>query len=142
MNKNMLDKFDILVIGGGHAGIEAALISARLGHQVALITLEEKKIGQMPCNPSVGGAAKGVVVREIDALGGEMGRAADKTALQFKLLNTSNGPAVQALRVQSDKIAYGRYMQEAVNNQQNLTVIEGAVKNLLIEEGKIKGVEL
>src|SRR5215216_7830512 len=134
--------FDIIVIGGGHAGIEASLISAKLGHQVALITLSKNKIGLMPCNPSVGGVAKGIVVREIDALGGEMGQAADATALQFKLLNTSNGPAVQALRVQSDKIAYGRYMQGVVNNQQNLTVIEGAVKNLLIEEEKMKGVEL
>src|SRR5215213_8630306 len=146
MNKNTLDKFDILVIGGGHAGIEAALISARLGHQVALITLEEKKIGQMPCNPSVGGAAKGVVVREIDALGGEMGRAADKTALQFKLLNTSGGPAIQALRVQSDKLAYARYMQAVIKQQKNLTLIIGAVDNLLIEESinekKVKGVKL
>src|SRR5437764_2128931 len=98
-NSNFVFQFDILVIGGGHAGIEASLISARLGHKVALITLEEKKIGQMPCNPSIGGPAKGIVVCEIDALGGEMGRAADKTALQFKLLNTSRGLATQALRV-------------------------------------------
>jgi len=135
-------EYDIIVIGGGHSGIEASLISARLRNQVALITLEKQKIGLMPCNPSVGGVAKGILVREIDALGGEMGKAADATALQFKLLNTSNGPAVQALRVQSDKIAYGRYMQKAVSSQKNLTVIEGAVKNLLIEKGKIKGVEL
>src|SRR6185295_5894367 len=139
---NITKEFDIIVIGGGHAGIEASLISARLGKKVALITLEKTKIGLMPCNPSVGGVAKGIVVREIDALGGEMGKAADVTALQFKLLNTSNGPAVQALRVQSDKIAYGRYMQKAVSSQKNLTVIEGAVKNLLIEKGKINGVEL
>src|SRR3954454_17480755 len=142
MNKSIILQFDILVIGGGHAGIEASLISARLGHQVALITLEEKKIGQMPCNPSVGGAAKGVVVREIDALGGEMGRAADKTALQFKLLNTSGGPAIQALRVQSDKLAYARYMQTVIKGQKNLAIIEGAVTNLLIERGKIQGIEL
>src|SRR2546421_3471439 len=134
--------FDIIVIGGGHAGIEAALISAKSGNKAALITLEKKKIGLMPCNPSIGGVAKGIVVREIDALGGEMGKAADATALQFKLLNTSNGPAVQALRVQSDKVAYARYMQKAVSEQENLTVIEGAVKNLLIAEGKISGVEL
>jgi len=108
MNKTVVEEFDIIVIGGGHAGIEASLISAKLGNEVALITLDKKKIGLMPCNPSVGGVAKGIVVREIDALGGEMGKAADATALQFKLLNTSNGPAVQALRVQSDKIAYGR----------------------------------
>src|SRR4051794_18257070 len=142
MNKNSLEEFDIIVIGGGHAGIEASLISARLGHKVALITLDKEKIGLMPCNPSVGGSAKGIVVREIDALGGEMGKAADATALQFKLLNTSGGPAIQALRVQSDKVAYARYMQKVVNEQENLTLIEGAVKSLLVEEGKIYGVEL
>jgi len=139
---NITKEFDIIVIGGGHAGIEASLISARLGLKVALITLEKKKIGLMPCNPSVGGVAKGIVVREIDALGGEMGKAADATSLQFKLLNTSNGPAVQALRVQSDKVAYSLYMQKVVSKQKNLTVIEGAVNNLLIKEGKIEGVEL
>src|SRR3989442_942928 len=110
-------QYDIIVIGGGHAGIEASLISARLGQKVVLITLDKNKIGLMPCNPSVGGAAKGIVVREIDALGGEMGKAADATALQFKLLNTSGGPAIQALRVQSDKIAYAHYMQKIVNKQ-------------------------
>ncbi|CAI2188332.1 19806_t:CDS:2, partial [Funneliformis geosporum] len=133
---------EMIVIGGGHAGIEAALISARLGHRVALITLSKNKIGLMPCNPSVGGPAKGIVVREIDALGGEMGKAADATALQFKLLNTSNGLAVQALRVQSDKVAYAHYMQKVVSEQKNLTVVEGAVKNLLITKGKASGVEL
>src|SRR3954465_3138641 len=132
MNKER--EFSIIVIGGGHAGIEASLISACLGHEVALITLDKNKIGAMNCNPSVGGVAKGIVVREIDALGGEMGKAADTTALQFKLLNTSNGPAVQALRVQSDKVAYSRYMQKAVNEQTNLTVIEGVVDKLLIKE--------
>jgi tRNA uridine 5-carboxymethylaminomethyl modification enzyme len=143
MNKEALKEFEIIVIGGGHAGIEASLISAKLGHNVVLITLDKNKIGLMPCNPSVGGVAKGIVVREIDALGGEMGKAADATSLQFKLLNTSNGPAVQALRVQSDKIAYGRYMQKAVESQKGLTIIEGAVKNILLtEEKKIKGVEL
>src|SRR3954452_15343159 len=142
MNKKETGKFDILVVGGGHAGIEASLISARLGHEVALITLDKKKIGLMPCNPSVGGAAKGIVVREIDALGGEIGKAADETALQFKLLNTSGGPAIQALRVQSDKVAYARYMQKVVGEQANLTIIEGAVTNLLIEKEKIQGIEL
>lgn len=134
--------FDIIVIGGGHAGIEASLISARLGRKVALITLDKNKIGLMPCNPSIGGQAKGIVVREIDALGGEMGKAADTTALQFKLLGTSSGMATQSLRVQSDKVAYGRYMQKVVSGQENLTVVEGAVNNLLIEAGKVKGVKL
>src|SRR5947207_10198601 len=111
MNKITLKEFDIIVIGGGHAGLEASLIGVRLGHKVALITLDKNKIGLMPCNPSVGGSAKGIVVREIDALGGEMGKAADATALQFKLLNTSGGPAIHALRVQSDQVAYARYLQ-------------------------------
>src|SRR5215204_3070074 len=125
--------FDIIVIGGGHAGIEAALISTKLGNKVALITLDKKKIGLMPCNPSVGGSAKGIVVREIDALGGEMGKAADVTALQFKLLNSSSGPAIQALRVQSDKNAYARYMQDLIGEQKNIELVEGTVENLLIE---------
>src|SRR5437868_3477991 len=142
MNKNNQKEFDIIVIGGGHAGIEASLISARLGNKVALITLDKNKIGLMPCNPSVGGVAKGIVVREIDALGGEMGKAADATALQFKLLNTSNGLAVQALRVQSDKIAYSEYMQKVVEKEKNLTIIEASVNNLIVEKGEIKGVEL
>src|SRR5437764_3376835 len=142
MIKNNFRNFDIIVIGGGHAGLEASLISARLGHKVALITLNKNKIGFMPCNPSVGGSAKGIVVREIDALGGEMGKAADATALQFKLLNTSGGPAIQALRVQSDKVAYARYMQRVISKQKNLTVIENLVKNLLIVDNKIQGVEL
>jgi tRNA uridine 5-carboxymethylaminomethyl modification enzyme len=136
MNEDSSREFDILVIGGGHAGIEASLVGARLSHKVALITLDKKKIGLMPCNPSIGGVAKGIVVREIDALGGEMGKAADATALQFKLLNTSNGPAVQALRVQSDKVAYARYMQKVVSEQKNLTIIEGAVKNLIVDHRK------
>src|SRR5436190_6572641 len=131
---------DIIVVGGGHAGIEAALVSARLGHKVALITLNRNKIGQMNCGPDVGGPAKGIVVREIDALGGEMGKAADATALQFKLLG--KGPTIQALRVQSDKVAYSRYMQKVVNEQKNLTVIEGAVDYLLVKEKKIEGVKL
>lgn len=142
MSKSVARKFDIIVIGGGHSGIEAALIAARLGQKVSLITLDKSKIGMMPCNPSVGGSAKGIVVREIDALGGEMGKAADATALQFKLLNTSGGPAIQALRVQSDKVAYALYMQKVVENQKNLTIVEGVVNRLIIEKSKIKGVEL
>jgi tRNA uridine 5-carboxymethylaminomethyl modification enzyme len=105
---------EIAIVGGGHAGIEASLISARLGHKVALITLNKSKIGQMNCGPDVGGPAKGIVAREIDALGGEMGKAADATALQFKLLGKGT---TQALRVQSDKVAYSLYMQKLVNKQ-------------------------
>ncbi|WNE40464.1 MAG: tRNA uridine 5-carboxymethylaminomethyl modification enzyme MnmG [Mycoplasmataceae bacterium] len=142
-NNKIIDDFEVIVIGGGHAGIEASLISAKLGHKVALITLDKNKIGLMPCNPSIGGVAKGIVVREIDALGGEMGKAADATSLQFKLLNTSNGPAVQALRIQSDKVAYARYMQKAVEKQERLTIIEGAVKSIIItEKNRVDGVEL
>ena len=142
MKKDSSKKFDIIVIGGGHAGIEASLISSRLENKVVLITLDKNKIGLMPCNPSVGGSAKGIVVREIDALGGEMGKAADATALQFKLLNTSGGPAIQALRVQSDKISYARYMQKVVSEQKNLTIIEATVDELIVEGKKIKGVRL
>ena len=108
---------DIIVIGGGHAGIEAALAASRMGMETVLFTMHIDMIGSMPCNPSVGGPAKGIVVREIDALGGEMGRAADATALQFKMLNTTKGPGVQSLRVQSDKIAYRKYMQDVLLHQ-------------------------
>src|SRR3954452_23966780 len=142
MKENNFRDFEIIVIGGGHAGIEASLISARLGHKVALITLDKNKIGAMNCNPSIGGPAKGIVVREIDALGGKMGQAADATALQFKLLNTSGGLAIQALRVQSDKVAYSHYMQNAINKQTGLEVIEGAVENLIIENQSAVGVKL
>ena len=106
-----MSDFDITVIGGGHAGIEAALAAARTGKKTCILTLSIENIGKMPCNPSVGGPAKGIVVREIDALGGQMGITADRTALQFKMLNSAKGPGVRALRVQSDKIAYSRYMQ-------------------------------
>lgn len=109
---------DVIVVGGGHAGIEAALIAARLGCETALISLSLENIGKMPCNPSVGGPAKGIVVREIDALGGQMGITADQTALQFKMLNTTKGPGVQSLRVQSDKLAYARQMQEEILHQE------------------------
>src|SRR3954447_16450063 len=134
--------YDVIVIGAGHAGSEAGLAAARVGAKTLMLTINLDMVAFMPCNPSVGGPAKGIVVREIDALGGEMGKVADATALQFKLLNTSGGPAIQALRVQSDKVAYARYMQKVVGEQENLTIIEGAVANLLIEGGKIRGIEL
>ena len=100
-----MSEYEIIVIGGGHAGIEAALAAARMGHKTMLVTLSMENIGKMPCNPSVGGPAKGIVVREIDALGGQMPITADRTALQFKMLNSAKGPGVRALRVQSDKLA-------------------------------------
>jgi tRNA uridine 5-carboxymethylaminomethyl modification enzyme len=138
----MNNKYDIIVIGGGHAGIEAACISAKLEKKVALITLSIEKIGFMHCNPSIGGSAKGIVVREIDALGGVMGKAADNTALQFKLLNSASGPAIQALRIQSDKLAYSEYMRKYVLGEKNIDVIECAVEKILTENKKALGVEL
>ena len=135
----MID-YEVIVVGGGHAGIEAALITARQNVKTALISLSIENIGKMPCNPSIGGPAKGIVVREIDALGGQMGITSDITALQFKVLNTNKGPGVRALRVQSDKIAYKRHMQKTLLNQDNLTVIENMVTELIIEDNIVKGV--
>ena len=134
--------YDIIVIGAGHAGIEAGLAAARLGKKTALITINQETIGKMPCNPSVGGPAKGIVTREIDALGGQMGYVADKTALQFKMLNSAKGPGVRALRVQSDKLAYSSMMKEICLKQENLTVIESLVERLIVEKQEARGVEL
>ena len=133
---------EIIVLGGGHAGVEAALACARKKHETMLITMNIDMIASMPCNPSVGGPAKGIVVREIDALGGEMGRAADLTALQFKMLNMAKGPGVQSLRVQSDKMAYKRYMQQTCLHTEHLTVKEAIVERVLFENKKVVGVEL
>lgn len=131
---------DIIVIGGGHAGVEAALACARLHKKTILYSMHIDMIASMPCNPSVGGPAKGIVVREIDALGGEMGKAADATALQFKMLNTTKGPGVQCLRVQSDKIAYKKYMQDKVLHQENLEVREMCIEKVIAEDGVVRGV--
>ena len=131
--------FDVLVIGAGHAGIEAAAAAARMGAQTCLVTMSLDRAGSMPCNPSVGGPAKGIVVREIDAMGGLMPRAADETALQFKMLNTSKGPGVQCLRVQSDKLAYSRWMKEHLKSMEHLTVVENRVESLDIEDGVVRG---
>lgn len=133
--------YDVIVIGGGHAGIEAAMAAARMNKKTALITLDINMVGSMPCNPSVGGPAKGIVVREIDALGGIMPIAADRTALQFKMLNTTKGPGVWSLRVQSDKIAYKRFMKNALLHQPNLDVIENGAAKVLVEDQKAIGVE-
>ena len=132
----------ILVIGAGHAGVEAALASARMGIPTVLITMDASRIAIMPCNPSIGGPAKGIVVREIDALGGQMGITADKTALQFKLLNSTKGPGVQCLRVQSDKIEYSMMMHDIVHNTENLTVLEAMVETIVVEDNKVVGVLL
>ena len=141
MQHNM-SEFEVIVVGGGHAGIEAALASARLGHKTLLLSLSIENIGKMPCNPSVGGPAKGIVVREIDALGGQMPITADATALQFKMLNTAKGPGVQALRVQSDKIAYAKMMQDVVRHQEHLTVLAGMAEALNVEHNKVSGITI
>lgn len=137
-----MTNYDVIVVGGGHAGIEASLICARSNIKTLLISLSIENIGKMPCNPSIGGPAKGIVVREIDALGGQMGKSADITALQFKILNTNKGPGVRALRVQSDKLEYKSYMQKVLLEQENLDVIENMVVGIIVEDGVVKGVTL
>lgn len=134
--------YDIIVVGGGHAGLEAAFASAHLGNKTLLISLNIKMMGNMPCNPSIGGSAKGIVVREIDALGGMMGIAADHHYLQMKMLNTGKGPGVQCLRSQQDKLDYPKYIQSLALSTKNLDVKEGMVTSLLIENNKISGVLL
>ena len=133
-------KYDIIVVGGGHAGCEAALASARLNNKTLLITGNIKNIADTPCNPSIGGPAKGVVVREIDALGGEMAKNTDKSILQMKKLNTRKGPAVWALRAQIDKVEYQKNMIETLQNQKNLNIKEALVEHLVVENNKIKGI--
>ena len=132
--------YEIIVVGGGHAGCEAALASARIGHSTLLITGNINNIATMPCNPSIGGSAKGIVVREIDALGGEMGINADKSLLQIKMLNSAKGPAVQALRAQADKITYPKNMLKTLQNQKNLEIKEVMVEDLIVEDDIIKGI--
>lgn len=139
--KTIKDSYDIIVIGGGHAGVEASLAASRLGCDVLMVAGNIKKIASMPCNPSIGGPAKGIIVREIDALGGEMGLAIDKTLLQLKMLNSSKGPAVRALRAQADKKTYPQYMIDLCLHTENLDVFEGLITDLVVEEGKIKGVK-
>lgn len=132
----------VIIIGGGHAGIEATLAVARMGVKASMITLDINHIGAMSCNPSIGGPAKGVVVREIDALGGEMARATDATYLQMKILNTGKGPGVQCLRAQSDKIAYAKYVQKTLKETKNVNLVEIMATSLIIEDGECKGVGL
>lgn len=132
--------FDVVVVGAGHAGVEAALAPARMGAKTAMITINLDMIAFMPCNPSIGGPAKGIVVREIDALGGEMGRNIDKTYIQMRMLNTGKGPAVRALRAQADKFAYQNEMKKTLENQNNLSLIQGMVERLIVEDGECKGV--
>ena len=138
----MINSFDIIVVGGGHAGVEASHASATLGLKTLLITLNKKMIANMPCNPSIGGSAKGVVVREIDALGGVMGIAADKDYLQMKMLNTGKGPGVQCLRAQEDKHNYPSIVQDILENTNNLEIIEAEVVDLLHDDKSVFGVIL
>jgi len=132
--------YDVIVVGGGHAGIEASHIAAKMGKKTLLITGNIKNIGDMPCNPSIGGTAKGIIVREVDALGGLMGRIADVSHIQIKMLNNSKGPAVRSLRAQADKVTYPKNMQEYLMKMPNLTIKESLVEDLIIENNIVKGI--
>lgn len=136
-----LGEYDVIVVGAGHAGIEAALASARKGAKTLIVTINLDTIGFMPCNPSVGGPAKGIVVREVDALGGAMGKIADKTNIQARMLNTAKGPAVRALRMQSDKVNYQREMKNLLEKTENLDMLQAMVKELLIDDNKVIGIK-
>lgn len=133
-------KFDIIVIGGGHAGIEAALASARIGFKTLLLTGNPDNVAWASCNPAIGGSAKGIVVREIDALGGEMAKTTDETMINVRMLNTSKGPAVQALRAQIDKYSYSKTMKKKLENQENLLLRYGIAEKITVEKGKVTGV--
>ncbi|WLR41884.1 tRNA uridine-5-carboxymethylaminomethyl(34) synthesis enzyme MnmG [Bacillus carboniphilus] len=132
--------YDVIVVGAGHAGVEAGLASARLGAKTLIITINLDMVAFMPCNPSVGGPAKGIVVREIDALGGEMGKNIDKTHIQMRMLNTGKGPAVRALRAQADKFQYQHEMKKTLENEENITLLQGMVEKLIVEDHVCKGV--
>lgn len=133
-------QYDVIVVGAGHAGVEAGLAAARMGAKTLMITINLDMIAFMPCNPSIGGPAKGIVVREIDALGGEMGKNIDKTYIQMRMLNTGKGPAVRALRAQADKVLYQREMKKTLENEPNLTLVQGMVEKLIVENDECKGV--
>lgn len=132
--------YDVVVVGAGHAGVEAALASARMGAKTLALTINLDMVAFMPCNPSVGGPAKGIVVREIDALGGEMAKNIDKTHIQMRMLNTGKGPAVRALRAQADKFTYQHEMKKTMENERNLTLLQGMVDRLIVEDGECRGV--
>ena len=134
--------YDGIVVGGGHAGIEAALAMARMNKKIVLITGNLEKVASLPCNPSIGGPAKGIVVREIDALGGQMAKSADATQIQIKMLNASKGPAVQALRAQIDKVEYPKWMLSVLKETKHLELKEALVEKLIIKDDKVIGVTL
>src|SRR5688572_26421289 len=134
--------FNVIVIGGGHAGCEAASASARLGASTALVTMNLDLIGQMSCNPAIGGIAKGHIVREIDALGGVMGRVADQAGIQFRLLNRSRGRAVQSPRAQADRSLYRKYMRTSLEATPNLHLRQGTVLDLVVRQGRMVGIDL
>ncbi len=133
-------EYDVVVVGAGHAGCEAGLAAARLGAKTLVVTINLDMVAFMPCNPSIGGPAKGIVVREIDALGGEMGKNIDKTYIQMRMLNTGKGPAVRALRAQADKVLYQREMKKTLEQEENLTLLQGMVEELIVEDGICKGI--
>lgn len=137
---HFIEEYDIIVIGAGHAGVEASLAASRMGCKVLLATINIEMLAFMPCNPSIGGSAKGIVVREVDALGGEMAKNIDKTYIQMKMLNTGKGPAVRALRAQADKELYSKEMRKTVENQENLTLRQSMIDEILVEDGKVVGV--
>lgn len=140
MTHTFAENYDVIVIGAGHAGVEAGLAASRMGCKTLLATINLDMVAFMPCNPSIGGSAKGIVVREIDALGGEMGRNIDKTYIQMKMLNTGKGPAVRALRAQADKSEYSAEMKRTVERQENLTLRQTMIDEILVEDGKVIGV--
>ena len=135
-------QYDVIVIGGGNAGLEASTASARLGKKTALITFDRENIGELSCNPSIGGVAKGTIVKEIDALDGVMGVLADKAGIQFRILNASKGPAVHSPRTQIDRKMYKKYALELIENYKNLDLIIGEVVDLIIDNNAVKGVIL
>ncbi|HGR3458409.1 TPA: tRNA uridine-5-carboxymethylaminomethyl(34) synthesis enzyme MnmG [Streptococcus pneumoniae] len=140
MTYHFTEEYDIIVIGAGHAGVEASLAASRMGCKVLLATINIEMLAFMPCNPSIGGSAKGIVVREVDSLGGEMAKTIDKTYIQMKMLNTGKGPAVRALRAQADKELYSKEMRKTVENQENLTLRQTMIDEILVEDGKVVGV--
>lgn len=140
MTYNFIEEYDIIVIGAGHAGVEASLAASRMGCKVLLATINIEMLAFLPCNPSIGGSAKGIVVREVDALGGEMAKNIDKSYIQMKMLNTGKGPAVRALRAQADKELYSKEMRKTVENQENLTLRQTIIDEILVEDGKVIGV--